>query len=382
MNNETVYSEKKNINPRNTPLNALIILLVLVIIGVSQVVNTIQFFNQQSRLPVHKVDGGSSRFEEINVVSGITLFGDSMAVTAEDVLLTGYIKQGMSDYVPQRLWNPDSSLFSLDLQTGTINWQAEAVPQFVIVNADKVFSVLDSGESVRSIAAYELNNGEKIWQTPLDSLNAIGVDHIAASNTKLFVRTYHRSSRAFYVLDMKTGEIDNVMKENLRSVLPTNNISSAFYAENDISTLYFLSQYSVATSGNRAWSTRLINGCDYCSLTNPLVVDGLILVQSSGNPYHGFLNAIDRYTGDLLWRIDKHIISNIAVDGQVVFFLTDNAELVAANITTGEAIASLYFKPSFSEDFDFNNQFQVAAHNNIVAIYFADNRQLFVFRFQ
>lgn len=377
MFNETKYSEKKDFSFRGEPdpIFSVLLLLGAISLGLGMLFNGLSESAKLSRLPTHKAEIGNSEFTEINMVPGVTLFshnGHPIKVAGDDILFVGYLKQGNDDYVPGRAWNPDLALFSLDLVSGSINWQAEAEPQSVIVNEDKVFVILDSETpgNGKSVVAYDAFAGKQVWRTQFDSLNAIGVDSFAASRDTLFVRTFHRSTRGFYVLDARTGNVLSVLEED---------IESAFFADDDLSTMYFLEQHSVISSGANEWSTQIITHCGHCKLVDPVITDKMILVRNWGSPYHGFLYVLDRYTGEVLWHIEEHIISNVAIEGKLAYFLTANAEFFAVDIETGTTVTTLNFSPKFPDGFDFQNaHFLVAVNDDTVATYFGDSRQLFL----
>lgn len=275
MFNETKYSEKKDFSFRGEPDPIFLVLLLFgaISLGLGVLFNGLSESAKLSRLPTHKAETENSEFAEINMVPGVTLFshnGYPINVADDDILLVGYVKQGNDDYVPGRAWNPDLALVSLDSVAGSINWQAEAEPQSVIVSGDKVFVILDSetpGDGER-VVAYDVDSGKQIWRTQLDSLNAIGVDSFAASSDTIFVRTFHRYTRGFYVLDARTGNILSVLEED---------IESAFFADDDLSTMYFLEQHAVISSGAHEWRAELITDCGHCQLTDPVITDKMIL---------------------------------------------------------------------------------------------------------
>jgi len=236
MNHETVYSEKKNINPHQSPFVSFIAFLILIGALVYQLVITIQFSRQLSQAPVHQIAEGISRFEQINMIPDVTLvpyrsnLAPSLSIETGEVLLTGYVKQGMFDYIPGRVWNPDLSLISLDFNSGNIKQHTE-----------------------------------------LDSFREEMADVFATESENLVV--------------------------NLEDFAP-------------------------------------------------------------------------------------QIISNVAVDGEMVFFLTENAELVAVNSINQEKVI-LQFVPELPQDGEYlNSYFLVAANEHVVAAYFGDSRQLFIFHFQ
>jgi outer membrane protein assembly factor BamB len=93
--------------------------------------------------------------------------------------------------------------------------------------------------------------------------------------------------------------------------------------------------------------------------------------------------ALDSHTGAILWQTERNIKSNLAEEDGVVYFLTEDALLVAADLRTGTSLGHVQFSPGLKEmdDFDFVNAYpRVAVNDGVVVVYFDSARQLFAFR--
>ena len=69
------------------------------------------------------------------------------------------------------------NIYALDLQTGNLKWKVENNwrdngPNGVAVGYGKVFAP----SSVYTFAAYDINNGNKIWETPISGIDVTGAD--------------------------------------------------------------------------------------------------------------------------------------------------------------------------------------------------------------
>ena len=140
--------------------------------------------------------------------------------------------------------------------------------------------------------------------------------------------------------------------------------------------------HSMTATGKNDWNIDFSPKQHYFDreLADPVVVDDIILIRRK-YPSYSPITAIDKQDGSVVWELDNTVVSNLAVDGPVTYFVTKNAELLAVETLTGKRIGSAKFTPDFGETFDFaNNAVLVAADNNTIAVYFEDKRQLSIFR--
>ena len=123
----------------------------------------------------------------------------------------------------------------------------------------------------------------------------------------------------------------------------------------------------------------------------PQFVEEIIMAGGGQRNLLGSAVALDRRSGDLLWKYEN-VISNIVVNDAFAFFLkTDariwgreyvsDAQLVAVDIKTGVLIASLEFDPPGLTSGSGNFLYNVAVHDNIVLVHLADGRQLIALQF-
>ncbi len=96
----------------------------------------------------------------------------------------------------------------------------------------------------------------------------------------------------------------------------------------------------------------------------------------------GTVVAVREADSAVVWRYEQTVVSNVAVNGPITYFVTQDAQLVVVNTQTGELLGQMQFTPVFPADFDFsNNVIIVAAADDLVAVYFPDQQQLSIFRF-
>ena len=126
----------------------------------------------------------------------------------------------------------------------------------------------------------------------------------------------------------------------------------------------------------------------------PILEDNLLIIKRNHTTSQGAVRAgerskgttigniivLDSSTGDTVWQSDVDVVSNVALDGSTLFFLTPSAELVALDMYTGQVVGSVQFMApeiQLGED----SGFFVAAADDTVFTYLGDSRQLFSFHF-
>lgn len=224
------------------------------------------------------------------------------------------------------------------------------------------------------IAAFHPESGNKIWETQLSGVR--GIDHVVATEKELFVST---APDKFFVLDAITGRI------TVSS--PIGDVGdSTFLIKDNVAYWQQWPLNLVATdlhSGEQNWTQSFEGGFE----KTPVFAEGLVLVVTFG----GQLFALHQPTGEIVWNTEipnslvhsERIVSNVTVVDEVVYYLTQDAQLRVVNMNTGELISTVEFTPSlFTLQTDVNNyRYDIAADNDLVAVYFGDSDQLFVFRF-
>jgi len=89
--------------------------------------------------------------------------------------------------------------------------------------------------------------------------------------------------------------------------------------------------------------------------------------------------AINAKNGALKWVSQQQLTSNPVIDNNSLFFLTSGKELIKSDLQTGELVASTSF--THQDDDNTNNLYNLmAVSGDLIAIYFADNSQLTVYK--
>ena len=275
------------------------------------------------------------------------------------------ITEGQNKDVPTML-----SLRAMNADTGQIEWQIEDEFGLEISHNQHHLFV----ETNRGISSYTLDSGFPSW-----SINSLGggIVHMTATNTELFATT---GTDKTFVLDAVSGKL-------VDSLDFTAIAASLFLVEDSI---VFWQQWptlllaSDAISGEVVWEHSFEGGFK----KTPIFAGDMIFVVT----FEGQLVSINKDSGEILWSTPKpdsllfsdRVVSNIAVDNGVLYYLSQDSQLRAINVIDGSLIDQVSFSPSLFElDEHYNShRFDVTADNGIVAVHFGDSFQLFVFQFQ
>lgn len=318
--------------------------------------------------PPYSVSNLGTNFEKLweisNTPGTITTNNSNLAVSHGMVY---FITEG-----PEEAPATILSLTAFDALSGEVIWQNDG--EFwpgLFHNSTFLYAIIDGNH----IIVYEPETGERVWGTKLQGIR--GVSHVTATETELFIDGVPDK---FFILDATTGR-------ELRAASSSGGMGyTAFLIEND--TVYWhewpLSLVSTdLQTEERNWAQSFEGGFE----KTPIFTEEFIFVVS----FWGQLFALDKATGDIIWQtapLDslihaERVVSNVAVADGVVYYLTQDSQLRALNMYTGELLGTVEFTPSlFALETDIvNDRFDVAADGDLVAVYFGSSYQIFTFRF-
>ena len=126
--------------------------------------------------------------------------------------------------------------------------------------------------------------------------------------------------------------------------------------------------------------------CGYIYQT-PIYTDNKIYFRTERGLEKGEICAVDMSTGQLLWRSDLGVISNVVVSDKALFVLVESGDLLALNPITGQEIPALrisfYNKPFILYSTRTSAGGYYLAYDNenhILFVALGDSRQLFAFK--
>ncbi len=241
------------------------------------------------------------------------------------------------------------------------------------VNTDLVFVSEYSRGS--HILAYDRSTGSIQWQKRLD-YRAVG--SLRATPLGLVVKTQNREDARWYVLNLYSGEKEAIFNKEFEL--------EAFFTEVNLPYYSIENNDVVVANGPRQWKTELDFSPQQSSMLVEFIEGEEIILAYKQAPETTQIAALDKNTGDILWKTEIALKSNLALSATTMFFVSKDTELVALDVQTGDVSGFVYFAPKLDEVFstyDFQNaSILVASDNSRVFVYFENGTNLFSFRYQ
>ena len=258
--------------------------------------------------------------------------------------------------IKRSLLGSNSSLQKLNLLTGETEWQEKLneSPSAAARNSKYIYVSTVPPEARRSelggaveITAYYSSTGQIAWRRKYVGEGITGVSQMVADE---------------FIVSMiggfGHGEYDNSLSIN---AINGDEVSYQPIADNNFINM---------PSGQAVHYFQLEE------LSN-----SLLLIQ----PALKKIYAYDPSINSTLWDLEiPNIVSNIAIENNTIFFLTDDAALWSVNGKTGDPLATLTFESknsviSLSNGYPFRHY--IIASDDIVVVYLGDSHQLFAFHF-
>jgi outer membrane protein assembly factor BamB len=207
-----------------------------------------------------------------------------------------------------------SQLIALDTQSGRMKWQKDITSQGTIIASDSTLYIGDYDH----IQEYDPQTGNLIRVT--DFRNIGNIYNMFVNNHSL----YALSSSGTWL----TFNLEDQTSELSEPFLPY----TPFVVDNGV--LYSHDANGFHATKNETGETLWIQPIDEAINLHPLFIDNIVIILSeTGNIY-----GLDKENGNLIWKKETNIISNIAADTSQLYFLTKDGYLEVLNISSGQEI--------------------------------------------
>ena len=303
-----------------------------------------------------EVTNNSSRFELINKLQNIYSFG-AIYMDGTSVILVGSLQA-----------NEVTNLMSLDIETEKLNWSACETEPMLLDKNHVYVGYTDLGGAF--VTTYDVESGMKVWHAKVDNQ---GTSDIEITPIGLLITTNDHGRKRYYLLDENNGQ-------QIRSFSDQYSMNG-FFTQNG-QNIFQLTGQGLVSSGIQNWETEL-DELPYRATMKTTLRNGVVLVDIRDH-FISQIFALDNHTGAILWQTERNIKSDLAEEDGVVYFLTEDALLLAADLRTGTSLGHVLFSPGLKEmdDFDFVNAYpRVSVNDGVVVVYFDSARQLFAFSF-
>ena len=194
-----------------------------------------------------------------------------------------------------------NSIIAVDSLSGDVIWTNHFVKSGyqMIVQGEKLYRGTFGTVTVQ---CYDVHSGKLQWSSLLpQSRNVV---EIYSVGNRVFVYT---ANSKFFVLN-EDGEILNNYRETFKTFLQIDNI---LYMEDNlaIKAIDTLSEETV-------WLTQIEKRYRLA----PVFDDNTIFLSTWSNPADIF--SIERYTGEINWKVSQDVLSNLYVSGEKIYFLS------------------------------------------------------------
>jgi len=312
----------------------------------------------------------NNRHEILNNDLQLTPIWGKIGLDIRDFLKLGAIGV-MQDYlilVDYSTGSNNPRLIAYDFLTGKLVWEV-VLPEShlnLLIGQKSIF--VSAG---RSIMGYDGKTGKKIWENHELPIYRVYAMQIYKSVIYYYYAEDSGNIRTQFIfqLDMDTGELLGIER------IP--NTSAMLWYQED-NTGYWLDTNKILsidqTTAQITWQTQLDT-----FRTNIKVIDpdqGIILSTSH---MEDVMYAINAKNGALKWVSQQQLTSNPVIDNNSLFILTSGKELIKSDLQTGELVTSTSF--THQDDDNTDNLYNlIAVSGDLIAIYFADNSQLTVYK--
>lgn len=260
------------------------------------------------------------------------------------------------------------ALQKLNLQTGLSEWQGQQLDSFSLLVAGSDQNIIVGSGIPGTITIFDTASGDVIAQRTL-SYTTRGVKYIVAAGNELYVNAV---PVRFHIIEEESGDI--IPFRNEIDAYPIFLIQNGvIYHRKSDNSLQALDEQT----GRMIWG----RGFDKEIVLQPVFTEETILIRTGEST--GQVQVLDRLTGKTLWTSEPGVVSNVAVVGNVIYYLTEEAHLHVADLQTGMLIGDIVFSPAILDLADIeqvNSYFNVAATEDTAVVYFSSSNQLFAFQ--
>ncbi|MDA0245251.1 MAG: hypothetical protein OT477_17690 [Chloroflexi bacterium] len=234
-------------------------------------------------------------------------------------------------------------------------------PDHIFIGHHGTGKAIDSSlEGAGGIMAYDIDQEVVSWREIISGTRQI--QSLFANSHQVAIDSDF--ARRYYLLDSQTG-----------AIVETYATTGPYYQAGGNMGFWFSDDKS--TPAVDFWAARLSNVWQ-----NPVILaDGDMLIRTREGHVQGQIKRIDSQTGDTIWELNQLVLSNVVASPSAFFYLSPSAELIAADLNTGQTIASVTFTPAQVQLGEDRGFYVATNESNQIFVYFGDSRQLFAFQF-
>ena len=210
-----------------------------------------------------------------------------------------------------------SQIIALDTQSGKMKWQRDVtLPVTIVANDPSLYmGIYDH------IQEYDPQTGNLVRATNFPNIG--NIYNLFVNNQNLYALS---SSGRWLIFNLEDQTSD--LSEPFLPYTP-------LIIDNGI--LYLDDSKGLKATKIESGETLWMHPIDEAINLHPLFIDNMIIILSeTGNIY-----SLDKGTGNLIWKLNANVISNIAADTSQLYFLTADGYLKVLNISGGQELQKL-----------------------------------------
>jgi len=249
---------------------------------------------------------------------------------------------------------------AFDSVTGILAWKQDGSRPNTIATHDSTFYT----SNLNKISAYNTENGNILWTNQLPDAGPLVF--VRFNKDKIFA---YSSNGTFFILDSR----GTVLESRGPLIYPVP------YIVDDVT---YASGNGIIALDTKTGKTIWKLDIQDAYYTGPLFLNNVIYVRLGSAVIPGNVYAIDKNSGEILWKNNEKVISNVCPLGSILYFLTLDGYLIGVDQENGQEIARIEFSPRpFNLPTGTRNigGYYVAAdlENNLIFVSLGDSFQLF-----
>lgn len=295
----------------------------------------------------------SSYFRLLWSRPGITVYPDQFTPLMQGIASKLFVVTGKD------IEYGGSKILALDVQSGNVLWQRDVVLPTSIITSDSQLYV----GLYDKIDVVDPHTGNSVKEIDVSKVGFI-------YNFYATERNLYASTKSGRWLNFNIDDGTYNLSEPFLPYVP-------FLIENKI--LYFSEAGTYKAKDTETQSIHWEYPLNETVHVHPLITDTMIIILGQSGSIYG----LDKIIGNLLWKVDADAISNVAVDGTQIYFLTTDGYLKVLDMNNGQEIAKLEFAPASFEPNSSPSGNIIGAYNlwvdsqrDVVVVSFGDSCQL------
>lgn len=218
------------------------------------------------------------------------------------------------------------------------------------------------------IQAYDLANGQLLWQTPGEPIQRTRYELVWSNGTLINYSTVLQEDYSLMsVYNPSTGTLLQQEKVSAFPLLTTAKVEYRGSCDQ-------LSAINIPSKKVK-WQTRLSG----CPQHKPVLIDSSLLVATYSD-YRSIagLHLISTVDGRVIWyALEDDLVSNFAIIDRTVYTIRRNGDIVGLDLDSGQEIGVIQFNTDQTDPSQ--NAYWLAANERQLFAYYGDSRELIAF---